>query len=547
MAALGLDEWVQGALRNSRLRFVVAVSVALFVLYNLQFWRESLHAIGPTPNNLLFLFALAAILITLHALLLLALPGRRTAPVVAAVLFVVAAVVAYFANTYGVYFDHAMMRNIFGSDRAEMHDLLRGRFFVYLAFLGFLPASIAARVVLPAESWRCRLRASVAIVGGGLALVAALAVGFSAHLASYLREHKPLRYLINPANVLYGSVHYALGETEGMRAFVDTEGHIQRLAAASGEKPMLVFLVVGETARAANFELGGYARPTNPRLRRMDDVLFFRDVRACGTSTAISVPCMFSHDGRDAFDADTAQSRSNLLDAVARGGVGVAWRENNSGCKHVCDRVRRIEYRGGTQGDCAGAHCFDAAMVQGLREELRAASQDTLIVFHQAGSHGPAYAERYPRSFETFTPVCRSANLGSCARGEVVNAYDNTIVYTDHVLGQDIELLKSLAAQYDSLLLYVSDHGESLGENGLYLHAAPYLIAPQEQTRVPLLMWMSEGYRARSQTDLSCMKTRATQPASHDDVYHTVLGALGLRSDLYRRDLDLLGACRAGW
>jgi lipid A ethanolaminephosphotransferase len=129
----------------------------------------------------------------------------------------------------------------------------------------------------------------------------------------------------------------------------------------------------------------------------------------------------------------------------------------------------------------------------------------------------------------------------------VVNAYDNTIVYTDHVLGQDIELLKSLAAQYDSLLLYVSDHGESLGENGLYLHAAPYLIAPQEQTRVPLLMWMSEGYRARSQTDLSCMKTRATQPASHDDVYHTVLGALGLRSDLYRRDLDLLGACRAGW
>ena len=186
-------------------------------------------------------------------------------------------------------------------------------------------------------------------------------------------------------------------------------------------------------------------------------------------------------------------------------------------------------------------------MTDGLREQLLAAPQDTLIVFHQQGSHGPAYAERYPHDFEIFAPVCRSAELGRCEHAAVVNAYDNTIVYTDRVLAQDIQLLKSLTAHFDSLLIYISDHGESLGENGIYLHAAPYFMAPDAQTHVPLVLWMSEGYRTRSQTDLACVHARAAQPASHDDVYHTVLGALGLRSAVYRRDLDLLGTCRQRW
>jgi lipid A ethanolaminephosphotransferase len=259
------------------------------------------------------------------------------------------------------------------------------------------------------------------------------------------------------------------------------------------------------------------------------------------------VPCLFSHVGRKAFDPDTARWHSNLLDALGRGDVGVEWRENNTGCKHVCDRVQHVDYAGGGQGECAGTHCYDGVMVRGLRERLRDSARNTLIVFHQAGSHGPAYAERYPRSFETFTPACHSAELGRCTRAAVVNAYDNTIAYTDHVLAEEIELLKSLAVQFDSLLIYVSDHGESLGENGIYLHAAPYFIAPAEQTHVPLVLWMSDGYLERSKTDLACVRARAAQPASHDDVYHTVLGALGLRSDAYQRDLDLLAGCRRQW
>lgn len=544
-----IDRRVQAFLAASRLRFVLLASTTLLLLYNGQFWHESLRAVGgQTLARMPFLAALGVILITVHALVLMALPGRRTVPLVVAALFLIAAAIAYFGNTYGVYLDHAMLRNVFDTDRGEVHDLLRGRFFLYLGVLGALPASIAGRVVLPRQSWRRRLAIGAASIGGGLALVALVAVVFSATLASYLREHKPLRYLINPANVVYGALSYALGTHARTTPFMDIEGPVERLAGARGDKPMLVFLVVGETARAANFELGGYPRATNPRLRRIDDVVYFSAVHSCGTSTGVSVPCMFSHLGRDAFDADSAPSRSNLLDALVRGGVYVEWRDNNTGCKHVCERVHHIDYLSdGVGRHCRGSHCFDEVMLDGLREQLRGALDDTVIVFHQIGSHGPAYSERYPRQFETFAPACHSPDLGHCNRTEVVNAYDNTIVYTDQVLAQQIELLRSLADRFDSLLVYVSDHGESLGENAVYLHAAPYFIAPDEQTHVPLVLWMSDGYLARSKTDMTCVQARASRPASHDELYHTVLGALGVRSGAYRAENDLLSACRRQW
>jgi lipid A ethanolaminephosphotransferase len=257
---------------------------------------------------------------------------------------------------------------------------------------------------------------------------------------------------------------------------------------------------------------------------------------------------MFSHLGRKAFKVDLAPSQSNLLDAVVRGGVDVEWRDNNSGCKHICDRVPQVDfYQPPYNEGCSGEHCLDETMTRGLVERLHGVSKDALVVFHQAGSHGPAYFERYPPEFAKFKPDCRTKELSKCKREGIVNAYDNSILYTDHVVAGQIELLESLQDRYDGLLIYVSDHGESLGEDGVYLHAAPYVMAPREQTHVPMLVWMTQGYRTRSATDLACLRARAAQPASHDDIYHTVLGALGLRSEAYRAELDLLAACRSGW
>ncbi len=184
-------------------------------------------------------------------------------------------------------------------------------------------------------------------------------------------------------------------------------------------------------------------------------------------------------------------------------------------------------------------------MLSGLAEELRGQPRDTLIVFHHMGSHGPTYWQRYPESFERFKPTCRTNELWRCTHDELINVYDNTIVYTDFVLAEQIRLMQALSDRFDSILIYVSDHGESLGERGLYLHGAPYLIAPKEQTHIPLLIWMSKGYRERIALNEDCIRSLRDHAVGHDNVYHTVLGALGLTNDVHRRELDLITPCAA--
>ena len=287
----------------------------------------------------------------------------------------------------------------------------------------------------------------------------------------------------------------------------------------------MVFLVVGETARAANFQLGGYARETNPRLSAASDLVYFDAASSCGTSTSVSVPCIFSHLGRERFD-NGGSRYLNLLDMLAQAGVDVEWRDNNAGCKGVCARVPFVEYAKSASPLCRNGYCFDEVLMSGLARRLDAVRRDSLIVFHQIGSHGPAYSERYPAGFERFRPVCLTSELEHCSREEVVNAYDNTILYTDHILAEQIELLRSLSDRFDTLLMYVSDHGESLGEQRIYLHGMPYSFAPEVQTHVPLLIWTSAGFRQRTGLSESCLQAKARQAVSHDNVFHTVMGIL---------------------
>jgi lipid A ethanolaminephosphotransferase len=407
-----------------------------------------------------------------------------------------------------------------------------------------LPALLVAGVRLPRRSLPCELGAIGGSVAGGIALIAVLILALSAHFATFLREHKPLRYLLAPMNVIYGSARHGLARARPARELADVAGPVERLANPT-RRPVLLFLVIGETARAANFELGGYERPTTPRLHREPGVIYFERVRACGTSTATSVPCIFSHLGRARFDVEIAAMQTNLLDTVQRAGIDVEWRDNNSGCKGVCGRVPTVLF-GARHASlaCDGRSCFDEVMLEGLEARLRNLEGDAAVVFHQLGSHGPAYSERYPPDFEVFRPSCRSADLGACSRESIVNAHDNTIAYTDYNLDLQIELLKRLSGDFDTVLLYVSDHGESLGEHGLYLHGAPYFMAPEEQTHVPLVLWMSEGYRASQRIAAACLHDRAREPASHDDIYHTVLGLLGIRTAAYRAEHDLISRCR---
>jgi lipid A ethanolaminephosphotransferase len=302
--------------------------------------------------------------------------------------------------------------------------------------------------------------------------------------------------------------------------------------------------VVGETARAANWGLNGYARQTTPELAARG-VLNFPHVSACGSSTEVSLPCMFSPWGRENYDEKAIRGHQSLLHVLQRAGVATLWRDNQSGCKGVCTGLPVEDLHARKDSAlCNGARCFDGILLEGLEETVARNKGDQVIVLHMLGNHGPTYFERYPPAFRRFTPVCETSDLGRCSRAQIVNAYDNALAYTDHVLAGAIDRLSTLPG-YDTALLYVSDHGESLGEKGLYLHGMPYAIAPREQLDVPMVAWFSPSWRQSTHLDPQCLRDRAGRQASHDQLFHTVLGLTDVKTSLYRPDYDIFLTCRS--
>ena len=500
----------------------------------------------PTPRAALFLVSLFVVVVCLQALLLALVPTRLGMRIAGTALFVIAALGSYFASAYGAVMNQDMMRNVIETDPAEVGGLINFDLLAHVVMLGVIPAVLFWRIALPASTWRVRLRQRLVFIGSALALCAVALFACSANYAVLFREHKPVRYALSPGAPIVSLAGLLSARQRDPHApLIDVAGNVQRTEAPA-RRPLVLFLVVGETARAANFQLGGYARATNPRLQAVPGLVYFDHATSCGTSTAISVPCMFSHLPRAQFDVDRADRYTNLLDTLMKASLAVEWRDNNAGCKGVCARVVKTAYPGESDAvHCPNSYCYDEVMLSDLPARLDTLQRDTVVIFHAIGSHGPAYAERYPPQFEVFKPACRSNELQRCSEQEIVNAYDNSIAYTDYVLSRQIELLQANADRFDSVLLYASDHGESLGEQGIYLHGMPYSFAPRVQKEVPMLFWASRGYLQRTGLSMGCMRAHSHDPVSHDNVYHTVLGAMAVRDAVYDPKLDILAPCRA--
>ena len=471
--------------------------------------------------------------------------GRATRYVLAGLLLVSAGA-AWFMNHYGILLDQGMIENVFETDRAEALELLGPGLFGYLLVFGLLPAAVVWRMLPRRQSvWDTVLEKS-ALAAASL-LVMTLAVGpFFKDYASMVRNHREFRYLLTPVNYL-GSLYTWAADLTATPKVVEPVGEDATRGRhwAAVRRPVVSVLVVGETARADNFSLNGYPRPTNPRLAGLD-LVYFDNVSACGTATAVSLPCMFSNLPRADYSKAAARSREGLLDVVEHAGIRTVWLDNNAGCKGVCGPADTWTATGlDIDGLCVDGECFDDVLLRQLDDALAQADEDVLIVLHMNGSHGPAYFRRYPDAFRRFTPDCRSDELTDCAREEIVNSYDNTIVYTDWFLAQVIGRLERQNERFDTALLYVSDHGESLGEYGLYLHGTPYLLAPSGQTHVPMMVWLSEKYRRDFGVDAACLRKRHGDALSHDNLFHSVLGMLDISTTARDAELDLFGACSA--
>lgn len=502
------------------------------------------------PGTWGFALALGLMLVSLHFLLLGLVCNRWTVKPVLVVLIIGTAVATHFMQSFGIYLDPSMLRNTLRSDVAEVRELWSWRLLPHLLVYAVLPLLMLWRVRLVQRPW---LRATAVRVGAlGLSVVVFVAVLLLVFqsFASLMRNHKEIRYLATPANYLWSIGAVAAAQAQGAaqpRQPIGLDAAAgPRMAARS--RPLLVVLVVGETARAANWGLNGYARQTTPELARLP-VINFTEVTACGTRNEVSLPCMFAPAGRRQYDEARIRGSQSLLHVLARAGVDVHWRDNQSGCKGVCEGLSQDDVASThPPGLCHDGHCLDEGLLSGLDERLarlKGSKGTSLRVLHQLGNHGPSYFRRYPPAFARFAPACQNDDLRQCSREEIVNAYDNALLYTDHVLASLIAKLQARASDVDSVMLYVSDHGESLGENNLYLHGLPDAIAPDMQKRVPMVAWFSAGAPAQLGTDAACLQRRAALPWSHDHLFHTLLDWLDVKTALYEPAWDIGQACRA--
>ena len=509
-----------------------------------------------------FALALLVMLAALHFVLMALVSNRWTVKPLLALLITGTAFATYFMQTFGVYLDPTMMRNMLHTDVAEARELFSWSLLPHLLLHAVLPLLLLWRVrVVRHGLARSAIVRFGALVLACVLLVSALLMVFQA-FASMMRNQKDMRYLVTPGNYLWSLTTVAAAQAKGAakpRQAIGLDATPGPQMAARDEvnngvaaKPLLLVLVVGETARAANWGLNGYSRQTTPELAQLQ-VINFPDVSSCGTNTEVSLPCMFAPVGRRDYDEERIRASQSLLHVLARAGVAVHWRDNQSGCKGVCEGLPQDAVIAlNPPGLCREGRCMDEGLLAGLDDWLGGAQTPVpgasagtrLLVLHQLGNHGPSYFRRYPPAFARFKPACEQDDLHKCSREEIVNAYDNALLYTDHVLASLIAKLQAASNVVDSAVVYVSDHGESLGENNLYLHGLPYAIAPDVQKRVPMVAWFSPGAPASIGIDTACLQQRSKAPAAHDHLFHTVLTLLGVKTTLHEAAWDLAQACR---
>ena len=494
----------------------------------------------------LFVLGVGIAVTALHYILLCLVLNRWTAKPLLGLLIAATAFAAYYMSAFTVFLDPGMLRNVLRTDVKEAGELFSVGMLPHLLLYALLPLLVLFRIRLRRDPL-CR-----ALLVRVISMVVALLLGAGSvlllfhDLAPLMRNNKEIRYLITPANYLY-SLARVLSTDANTAARPRLQIGLDAVKADTWQqrkKPALFVIVVGETARAANWGLSGYVRQTTPELAQLD-VINFSKVTSCGTNTEVSVPCLFSAYGRRNYDEAKIRGSESLLNVLDRAGMKVIWRDNQSGCKGVCEGVEEHKLGNSKEPEwCDGDRCLDEILLSGLDTLLADSKGNLVLVLHQLGNHGPAYFKRYPPAFRKFEPVCETADLAKCSREAVVNTYDNALLYTDHMLAQTIAFLKKQDAKFDTAMIYLSDHGESLGENGLYLHGVPYSIAPSVQIEVPMVMWFSPGYISSFGLDTDCLRHRATQPAAHDNLFHSVLGLLDIRTEIYDPSMDLAATCR---
>ena len=495
--------------------------------------------------NFVYICSITILLVSFLVLLFTLLSSKYTTKPILIIAFLVSSFTAYFMDTYHVVIDDSMIRNSMQTNLSESSDLFSLKLVIYVVLLGLLPSYLIYKTKIDYKSFKNEVFSKIKTIILSLILIIIIVFSFSKFYTSFFREHKPLRYHVNPIYWIYSIGKYINTTFNSGPIIVKTIGDDAKIKEEvkhdEVEKTELIIMVVGEAARANRFSLNGYEKETNPLLKK-EEITNFSNMYSCGTSTAESVPCMFSIFDKADYDYKKGISTENVLDVLKHTKyVNVLWRDNNSDSKGNALRVDFEDFRTSkTNTICEeDGECRDEGMLVGLDEYIKKhKGEDILIVLHQMGNHGPAYYKRYPKEFEKFTPICKSNQLEECTQEEVSNAYDNAILYTDYFLSKVINFLKPYSNDYETAMVYMSDHGESLGENGIYLHGLPYFMAPDEQKHIGALMWFDGDIK--NEIDTVKLNTYKNNSFSQDNLFHTLLGLFEVETQVYKKEMDIL-------
>ena len=538
-------------LNLSLIQFNALISLWLTAGLNVYFFK-TLHHLSSLSGWVASAFIATSVLLVFayYFLVLQLVSWRITAKTVASILIVVGGWSSYFVTNLGINIDQGQITNLMQTDSREALDLMSGPWLLWTFATIVVPLVVVWKTRLKQQTIKSMLLAKVLGIVTALLIALGSVYVFYNQYAPIFREHRELKGKLSPMNSLSSLSSYTKKQFKARHKTLVQYGTDATLVSQpAGQQPRLFVLVVGETARAESFSLNGYSKNTNPELSQLD-ILNFKQASSCGTATAVSVPCMFSGMPRTSYDADLASHREGLLDIAQRAGYQVTWLDNNSGCKGACDRV------GGQypipeelkQQWCKEGECLDELLLVSLSQYIKQLQsnphpKNQLIVLHQVGSHGPAYFKRYPEQFKRFSPTCDTNSIQTCSRDALINTYDNTIVYTDHVLASLIGQLQQVSG-FQTAMWYMSDHGESTGEHGLYLHGAPYMLAPSQQTHIPMLMWFSPAWQQQAPQLVPCLKQQLDSPRSHDNLFPTLLSLLDIQTKVLDAGLDMSKHCK---
>lgn len=538
-------------LKISSSKFIFLLSLYLGYVLNISFFK-TIFLKFPTVSfsqylcvGLLVFVALLPILMFLNVILV-----KYTIKTFSILILLISSFTNYMMFKLGVHLNYEMIRNVFETNIREASEFFSFSSVLNTVILGLIPAIIVYKTKIEFNDLKteCKKRCKTIVLSVIFILIFFLI--FKNFLIPFGRNNSEIKSQYNTLNYITNTIKYIRKSLKTPKEFIILDNNVKETSFENGTQVLV--LVIGEAARAMNFSIYDYKKETNPLLKDINDLIAVRDVASCGTSTAYSLPCMFSAKNRQGYDKDNARYEENLLDILKKAGWNVVWYENDDGCKGVCARIEThniVQEITNDKNDemndkfCFKDYCQDDALFRYLDNELKNISKSTVIVLHTMGSHGPAYYKRYPKNFEKFKPTCESVNIQNCTNDELVNTYDNTILYTDYIVSSTINMLKAHSDILSSLI-YVSDHGESLGEMGLFLHGIPYSIAPKEQTTVPFVMWFSDKMQTEKNINVQCLKNKSWENISHDNLFHTVLGITRTETKLYDEKLDMMLTCK---